>query len=134
MSAANLPASRRLVWSVILSDEKLKETERQLIPKLKDLPAFDQLYELGQQFVAMVRERDSAALKSWLERAQTSQLTELANFATGLKREEASIEAALKYTYSNGVAEGHVNRLKMIKRTMYGRASFELLRKRVLAA
>jgi hypothetical protein len=50
------------------------------------------------------------------------------------QREEPIIRAALEQPYSNGVAEGHVNRLKMIKRTAYGRASFELLRRRVLAA
>jgi transposase len=55
-------------------------------------------------------------------------------FAEGLQREEPIIRAALEQPYSNGVTEGHVNRLKMIKRTAYGRASFELLRRRVLAA
>jgi transposase len=54
-------------------------------------------------------------------------------FAKGIVRDRAAVEGALQYRWSNGVTEGHVNRLKMIKRTAYGRASFELLRQRVLA-
>jgi len=133
-TTAKLPASRRLVWGVLLKEEKLNQADRELVQKLKELNTFEQLYELSQQFVARVRERDSTALASWLERVQNSPYAELVSFGAGLLREKDSIEAALKYSYSNGVAEGHVNRLKMIKRTMYGRASFELLQKRVLAA
>lgn len=133
-SGTTLPASRRLVWWLLLKQEKLKPAEAELVQTLRELPQFEQVYELSQQFMTMVRERNGALLNSWLKAALGSDLSEVVSFATGLKREEAIIQAALDYPYSNGVAEGHVNRLKMIKRTMYGRASFPLLRQRVLAA
>jgi transposase len=69
-----------------------------------------------------------------LEACQSSGISELASFAEGLQREVEIIRAAVESPYSNGVTEGQVNRLKTIKRTAYGRASFELLRRRVLAA
>jgi transposase len=133
-SNATLPASRRLVWWLLLKPEKLKPGEAELVQKLRELPQFEQVCELSQQFVTMVRERNGRALSPWLLAARRSGLSEVASFAAGLAREQAIIQAALDYPYSNGVAEGHVNRLKMIKRTMYGRASFSLLRQRVLAA
>lgn len=97
-------------------------------------PEVEKAYALAQQFLNIVRERKVTELKGWLAACQNSNITELASFAAGLAREEAIIRAALELPYSNGVTEGHVNRLKMIKRQMYGRASFELLRQRVLAA
>ena len=89
---------------------------------------------LTQQFGLIVRERSDEAFSPWLEGCRSSSIGELVTFAEGLQREEPIIRAALEQAYSNGVTEGHVNRLKMIKRTAYGRASFELLRRRVLAA
>jgi transposase len=59
---------------------------------------------------------------------------ELQSFAAGLRRDKAAVMAALSLPYSNGQVEGQVNRIKLIKRTMYGRANFDLLRQRVLAA
>jgi transposase len=77
--------------------------------------------------------RAPALLEPWLSTAQASALPELVEFARGLVRDQAAVMGALRYKESTGLTEGHVNRFKLIKRTAYGRASFELLRKRVLA-
>ena len=82
----------------------------------------------------MVRERQVAALDLWLADAEESGIKELRNFAQSLRRDYDPVKAALTTEWNNGQTEGHVNRLKMIKRTMFGRAGFELLRNRVLAA
>ena len=50
-----------------------------------------------------------------------------------MEKDESAIRAAISTKWSNGVVEGHVNRLKMLKRQMYGRAGFELLRRRVMS-
>ena len=89
--------------------------------------------ELVLAFLQLVRKREPESLEPWIERARASQVAELVEFAKGLVRDRAAVEAALRHTWSNGITEGHVNRLKMIKRTAYGRASFALLRQRVLA-
>ena len=89
-------------------------------------------YTLAQDFVRMVRERTADALVDWIERATKSSVAELTSFANGLQRDLAAVTAGLSLSWSNGQVEGQINRLKLIKRTMYGRASFNLLRHRVL--
>jgi transposase len=89
---------------------------------------------LAQCFAQMVRQRLPEALTPWLEAAQSTILTEFRQFAASLAQDKAAVTAALQYPWSSGQAEGQINRLKLIKRTMYGRANFDLLRQRVLAA
>lgn len=85
-----------------------------------------------QQFQEMVRERTPEALDVWLAACEQSGITELQTFAIGLAREEASIRAALSEEWSTGQVEDQITRLKLLKRQMYGRATFDLLRQRVL--
>ena len=91
-----------------------------------------QAYTLGQRFSGMIRERQSESLLPWLEDVAKSGIGGLTGFAKGLKQDIAAVTNALSLPWSNGQTEGQVNRLKLIKRQMYGRASFGLLRKRVL--
>jgi transposase len=74
------------------------------------------------------------ALPAWLESAHTSSVKELRQFAQGIERDRAAVEAGLSRLESNGQTEGHMTRLKLIKREMYGRARFDLLRLRVIHA
>jgi transposase len=92
-------------------------------------PEIAALAHLGREFFRLVRSRDLAAWPQWLERAKH---TALRGFASSLLRDQHAVEAALTLPWSNGPVEGHVHRLKLIKRQMYGRASFDLLRLRVL--
>jgi transposase len=80
----------------------------------------------------MVREQKAADLEGWLEPVHVSHIVELVRFAKGIERDLDPVQAALQLPYSNGVVEGHVHRLKLIKRQGSGRASFPLLRQRVL--
>lgn len=80
----------------------------------------------------MVRERRAEALEAWMERVIESGLSELRGFVTGLKRDLGAVIAGLSQCWSNGQTEGQVNRLKLIKRQMYGRAKFDLLKARVM--
>jgi transposase len=128
-----LPASRRLVWLLFHFPNQLDEETLQERARLCMLPELEAARLLTRRFRVLVRDRTPQALRPWIEACQTSGIGELKTFAEGLQREEGSIRAALEHPFSNGVTEGHVDRLKMIKRTAYGRASFELLRQRVLA-
>ena len=117
--------------------ESLSEAERtELTELLKWDSDIRTSYELTQQFRQLVSERikTSSELSQWLEKAKASQLGEIVSFARGIESDLAAVEGGLSSDYSNGQLEGQVNRLKNLKRQMYGRASFELLRKRVLAA
>jgi transposase len=90
--------------------------------------------ELIQAFLAMVRERRGQNLKEWIAEATHSGLDEFARFARGLEDDVAAITAGLTLEWSNGVTEGQIHRLKLVKRQGYGRAGFALLRRRVLQA
>jgi transposase len=133
-SAPALPSSRRLVWLLLHPDQRLDDAAQQLRTRLCQVPEVAVAHQLAQQFRDMLRDRTPEALTPWLEACHASGISELVTFAEGLQREAPIIRAAIELPYSNGVAEGQVNRLKMIKRTAFGRASFELLRRRVLAA
>src|SRR4029453_17531521 len=97
-------------------------------------PAIVLAYELAQEFVTMARERTGEGFDAWLTRATTSGITELDRFARGLTGDRGGVEAALSLEWSNGQTEGQVNKLKLLKRSMYGRANFDLLRLRLLNA
>jgi transposase len=82
----------------------------------------------------MVHKREGRRLDAWLERVATSNLAELQQFASGIEKDKAAVKAGLTWSINNGQVEGQVTKLKLIKRTMYGKAGFPLLRQRVLHA
>jgi transposase len=87
---------------------------------------------LGEEFGRMVRERAHMRLDAWLAAAIRSRISELVSFARGIQRDHAAVVAALCSPHSQGQTEGQVNRLTLLKRQTYGRANFDLLRRRVL--
>jgi transposase len=90
--------------------------------------------DLVREFADMLCNRHGERLEAWASQAETGPVSELRGFAKGLRRDWAAVTAGLTVSYSSGPVEGHVNRIKMIKRQMYGRAKPDLLRKRVLLA
>lgn len=90
------------------------------------------LQELAGGFRALVRTHDPTALACWLRQADQSAFPEFHGFADGLRADRAAVEAGLTFPWSQGQVEGHVNRLNTLKRAMFGRARFDLLRLRVL--
>ena len=126
-------AASRAVWLLMKAETDLNQEEQQALQRMKQAePKLEQAIELGTQFRTMARDRQSQAFPDWLKRVDESGIVPLVRFAEGLKGDRAAVEAALSLPWSNGVVEGHVNRLKMIKRQMFGRANFDLLRKCVL--
>jgi len=89
---------------------------------------------LTQEFMRLVRERDHAALASWRATARASGLPEMVEFAKGIIRDQASVNAALEYQWSNGQTEAQVLQLKAVRRQMHGRGGFALVRRRVVQA
>jgi transposase len=84
-------------------------------------------YHLVQQFAEMLRTRSGGQLDAWLDAVLATSLADLHSFAKGIKSDIEAVEAGLILPWSNGMVEGQVNRLKLIKRQMYGRANFDLL-------
>lgn len=130
----SLPAPRQLVWCLLRSDEDQSDDEKAHFARIRQHPLVETAYHLARQFQRMIRDHSDAPLAQWLHSCLEVDIPDLQTFAAGLQREEPSISLALSTPWNNGPVEGHVNRLKFIKRSMYGRAKFDLLRIRVLAA
>ena len=113
--------------------EQLTDTQRALLARVCQTNAnLEELYQLGQEFALMVKQRRARRLDAWLLRTQQSASADLRGFASGIKRDYAAVKAALSLPWSQGQVEGQITRLKFLKRQMYGRARFDLLRSRVL--
>jgi transposase len=125
--------TRRVAWWLLRRPDTLSAERQALLARMEQTnEAFGQLYRLTIQFTEMLRKRQVEQLRPWLDAAQASDLRELKRLAEGMERDYAAIEAALRLPYSTGPVEGNINRLKLIKRSGYGRAGFDLLRLRVL--
>jgi transposase len=130
-----VPSARHVACLLVWREDRLPEDEREYLRRLCDHePTIALAYELAQEFVTMARERTGHRFDTWLARATASEITELDRFARGLTDDRAAVEAGLTQEWSNGQTEGQVNKLKLLKRQMYGRANFDLLRQRVLRA
>ncbi len=128
------PSARRLSWLLLKDPSDLGERDREFVDALfRRHPELRRAASLARAFAAMMRERRGEELDAWVRRGWKANVPrELGVFATGLKTDHDAVKAALTTDWSNGQVEGQVNRLKMLKRQMYGRAKFDLLRQRVL--
>jgi transposase len=127
------PSAKGLSFAVIAKPAKRTEKQQLQVGRLRALA--DEVGEavgLVEAFAELVRKQGGRTLKDWLEKAQKGTSSELRRFADGLERDRAAVQAGLDERWSNGRVEGHINRLKTIKRQMYGRAGLPLLRARVL--
>lgn len=129
------PTLRTLTWLILRGAETLTAEEQGDVMRARQAHTdVARAIDLAQDFADMVRNRHADALDAWLARATASTLVPLRNFAKSLQKDEAAIRAALTLEWSNGPVEGHINRLKLLKRQAYGRAKLDLLRARLLAA
>jgi transposase len=127
------PSAKQLSFDWVRRREDREEEPR---ARLEAIRAHDAemaaALDLADEFAAMIRRQSAGTPCAWLTRAAASTCPELRRFAEGIRRDEAAVGAAMAERWSNGPVEGHVNRLKVIKRQMYGRAGFTLLRARVV--
>jgi transposase len=134
LTEANKPLTPRgATWLVRRREAKLDDTQRQQIARLREQEGeIAEAITLAQDFASLVRQRHPDQLDTWLERAIASCLQPFQSFAKGLREDYAAVKAGVTRSWSTGPVEGQINRLKMLKRQMYGRAHIDLLRQRVL--
>ncbi len=126
-------SAREAAWLFVCPPSKLKLRQVWSLEALRTQEdAFEQAYQIAQDFRTMVTQRQVVVLGRWLEEATRSGLPELRSLAAGIYWDYDAVRNALLLEYSNGQTEGQVLRLKLIKRQAYGRANFDLLRLRVL--
>lgn len=123
----------RISYLMIKPKDKYPEEFKSFCKLLFDVSgSVKKATELSWEFCSMIRNRKADKFEDWLTKAEDSGITQLVNFAAGLRKDYDAIKNACTLEWSNGQVEGQVNRLKNIKRQMFGRASFKLLRKRIL--
>jgi transposase len=127
-----LPSSRQLSWLLVRQPDDLSDADQKTLNVILNNEVVRSVHVLAQRFGQMVREHEHRWLDDWLSACESSKLSELSSFDKGIRSDYAAVKAALSMKWSNGPTEGHINRLKMIKRLMFGRAKFDLLRIRVL--
>lgn len=135
-ATARLPSASRvsrwlMPWRIIRGEENYASRFIRLMCEKE--PQLKIAQQLALEFYRLLKTKNKSQLSSWFTRVRESSSTELQRVAAGMETDAAAICEAITSRWSNGVVEGHVNRLKMLKRQMYGRAGFELLRRRVMS-
>lgn len=99
---------------------------------MKKYPLLSELYAFTKGFCNVIFSKNPEKLDEWINVAQKYEIPELQTFINGIKKDLTAVKNGITYSYNNGLAEGSVNKIKVIKRIMYGRNSFELLKAKVL--
>jgi transposase len=129
------PSARRVASLILQRAEQRTAVQQAYLERLsRGDPAIATAARLTDRFLTLLRQRQGGQLEAWLVEAQQSAVDDLRRFACGLQEDRAAVQAGLTLDYSNGQTEGQITRLKLVRRTMYGRGSFELLRQRLLGA
>src|SRR6218665_1478434 len=139
-----LPSSKQLAWMFVQPRATLTPMEAATLARLEQDTEAARVMPLVRRFAELVRERGVThgdepinackRFEAWLGEARTCGVRAVETFAQGLEQDGAAVRAALTTTWGNAQAEGQITKLKLLKRQMYGRASFDLLRRRVLLA
>lgn len=123
------PSARRIARLLTTARDHLSKADAVPVAQMETvLPDLANARLLADQFTCMVRKSRADRLASWLAKAECSLLSA---FARGLRKDEVAVSAALTEPWSNGQTEGQINRLKLLKRQMYGRAGIALLKARI---
>ncbi len=132
-AAVSAGSPRELRWLLAKREEELTPEEQQDLKRLlESSQEVKDLYGLLQSFLQMLRLRQPERLNGWMKEARASGIKELGSFVAGIERDYDAVRAGLTFPWSQGPVEGTVNKIKTHKRLMYGRASFPLLRQKLL--
>lgn len=125
-------ASQVAHWMTCKEEQRLEWQKKYLSQLCEEDQEIREANELIQEFTTILRERKGERFDAWLQKVEQQGISELCSFAQSLKKDYQAVKAGLTLAWSQGPVEGHVHRLKLLKRQAYGRASFQTLRKRVL--
>ena len=139
-----MPSGRQLAWLLVQGPEELDEAQAASLTRIAQDEEVARAVGLGRRLAALIRGcgtgRDQPpaeplrTFEAWLEAACSCCIAAVESFGAGLQQEAAAVRAALTLPWSSGQTDGPIAKLKLIKRQMYGRANFDLLRRRVVLA
>ena len=110
----------------------LELEELKIITTLQQMDWFKTLYNCAYEFRSIIMGHTVSHLADWIRKYETTTIARLHQLIKGIKLDIAAIENAIRYPISNGRVEGFVNKIKMVKRTMYGRAGLDLLKRKLV--
>jgi transposase len=122
-STRGIPSAKQLAWLLTKKVEELSKREHQLLAWVRQDGLVAAVSDLAQQFAIMIRERQAELLDTWLAACIATGISNLITFATGIQQDYPAVQAAFSTVWSNGQAEGQVNRLKLVKRQMVRRVT-----------
>ncbi len=135
VTSAQGPTARHVALLLLRRPAHLTHEQQTYVDELCQRDALVAVVaSLARDFMRMLREREGARLDAWIAAATASESAEVRRFATGLTKDYAAVQAGLTLEDSNGQVEGQITRLKLVRRSMYGRGKFDLLERRVLHA
>ena len=127
-----IPVRQVTRWLSGSTTKLLKDDQQQLTALCARIPELSRAYPIAQSFRNLLLEHNPDQLDAWIQSAFAADVPEMRSFAEGISKDKAAVRSAAALLWSSGQVEGQVNRLKFIKRSMYGRGKLDLLRKRVL--
>jgi transposase len=130
--AVELPSARQLSYLFVKDPARFESHDQLVLAFLRQEKELELAYQMTRQLFQRMKNRQGDEAAAWISICTQSGISELDAFALGIQKELPAFLAACSLAYNNGMAEGFVNKLKHIKGSMYGRESFELLRRRVL--
>jgi len=125
---------RKLLIKLLFKQlEKIKGLDKECIDRVNSqYPRYKEIIDIVNEFKKLLLDKTVERMEQWIHRAAGLNIREINSFINGITRDIIAVKNAIRYQYNNGLAEGSVNKLKVIKRIMYGRNSFEMLRKKLL--
>lgn len=113
--------------------DKVAKITKEIYEKVITMfPEAGKIYEIVKEFKEIMFSKKHKKLKRWIQKIKKHKIPEIDSFLNGIERDLEAVKNGIKYDYNNGLAEGSVNKIKVIKRIMYGRCSFNLLKQKVL--
>ena len=113
--------------------DKVKNITKEIFEKIiTEFTEVGKIYEIITEFKEIMFSKKETELDKWVTKTKNYKIPEMNSFITGIERDLEAVKNGIKYEYNNGLAEGSVNKIKLIKRIMYGRCSFNLLKQKVL--
>lgn len=142
--AESLPSPKQLAWLCVQPQSALNPSEVATLARIEQDEEAARVVGLARRFGELMRERgvtrgaqpvtSCATFEQWLSEARICGVRAVETFAAGLEQDGSAVRAALTTPWSNAQSEGQITKLKLLRRQMYGRASFDLLRRRALLA
>jgi transposase len=131
MKVNRIFVNRRDIFKHIGSDKKIDDNDKKAV--YENHPEIISIDECVKDFRDIYQQKSIIMLHTFIQKYKKSHINDLCSFANGLNNDLATVENSVTSPYSNGILEGNNNKLKMIKRMMYGRAKLPLLRAKLLA-